>query len=487
MAKATAPALEALKIENRFLSGVRANIEESKGEHLRGSIWQTVADDDSDALRALMASKRMYDRNLLKEMPQNRRVAVSGYERRFLFWRKQTGTAIASVLSPFEDLLAGQTPPPIGINVLTEHLRKIAPDPKARYVVGVCAPTGFTDEARSARHDQGHLTVVLVEPAAGGGWRVTAGDDVPDFVRKMFDPEDADEKVDRVRSEIERCGADLLTGGLSAQRIADRLHLSEEVVVAALEQVAKEDPELRLSRASGDRLLYRGAPARMKEKTSMSFVDRIKELFGKEGDEVDKINVLSERRAALAERRDRLYEQIGTLEEREALLIQQGKENKSTVVRRRLAAQIAQLRKDIARQNTTGKMLNQQINIISTDIHNLTLIQQGQMAALPTAEELTANAVQAEEMLETLRADADLVESLEAGVGDVLTSSDEMDILAEFDEPAKDQAAALDSGKQRATTPAAATTDEEDRIVAEFDDAPDERPSGQKRADPEAS
>jgi hypothetical protein len=48
-------------------------------------------------------------------------------------------------------------------------------------------------------------------------------------------------------------------------------------------------------------------------------------------------------------------------------------------------------------------MLNQQINIIATDIHNLTLIQQGESASLPTTDELTENAVKAEEMLETLK------------------------------------------------------------------------------------
>ena len=111
------------------------------------------------------------------------------------------------------------------------------------------------------------------------------------------------------------------------------------------------------------------------------------------------VNMLSERRAALAQRRDRLYEEIGKLEQRESDLLKQGRENKSTVTRRRLAAQDAQLRKDIARQNTTARMLNQQINIISTDIHNLTLIQQGQVASLPDANELTENAVRAEEML----------------------------------------------------------------------------------------
>ncbi len=165
----------------------------------------------------------------------------------------------------------------------------------------------------------------------------------------------------------------------------------------------------------------------------MNVVDRIKQLFSSDGEEAEKINLLAERRAALAQRRDRIYGDIGKLEEREADFLAQGKTATSAVPKRRLAAQLAQLRKDIARQNTTAAMLNKQIDIISTDIHNLTLIQQGDVAQLPDTEELTENAVRAEEMLETLKADADLVGSLETGIEESLTSDEELAILKEFD------------------------------------------------------
>ena len=126
----------------------------------------------------------------------------------------------------------------------------------------------------------------------------------------------------------------------------------------------------------------------------MGVVERIKQLFAREGNENEKIQVLTERRAALAHRRDHIYEDITKLEKKEADLLAQGKAATSQVPRRRIAAQLAQLRKDISRQHTTAAMLNQQINIISTDVHNLTLIKQGEMAKLPSTEELTENAVQ---------------------------------------------------------------------------------------------
>jgi hypothetical protein len=113
----------------------------------------------------------------------------------------------------------------------------------------------------------------------------------------------------------------------------------------------------------------------------------------------------------------------------------QGRQTTSRVTRKRLANQLAQLRKDMARQDTLVNMLNAQIDIISTDIHNLTLIQHGQMAELPDAEELTQNAVRAEEMLESLKADADLAASLQTGMEQAVSSDEELAILKEFEGP----------------------------------------------------
>lgn len=433
-------------METEFLAGVEANLENAKGKQLRGDWWQTVRDDESDALRAMMASRRMYDRELLKQLPHNRRVVVYGSERRWLLWNRKTRVAVASVIAPLQHLLSPESKqaPPVTLGQLTDHVRKLVGDTKVPHVVGVCSTTGFTTEALASRLDTPGVTLVLVAPREGGGWTVNAaGDDVPEDVLKLFDPEATSRKLARVREEIEACSADLLTGGLSARAVAARTGLPEKLVAQAVKQAANQDAELRVTRRAGEVLLYRGAPAQMQETSSMSVVDRIKQLFSREGDETQKINMLSERRARLAERRDRIYEDIGKLEKREADLLTQGRETQSKVVRRRLAAQMAQLRKDIARHNTTANMLNQQINILSTDVHNLTLIQQGRMAKLPDTELLTQNAVKAEEMLETLKGDADLVSGLETGIADAATSEEELAILQEFEqaEPVADSTA----------------------------------------------
>lgn len=477
-------------VEERFLSGVSSRLADAKGSHLRGSIWKEMTEDDSDALRAMMARRRMYDRQLLGRLPHNRRVELHGFDRSWLFWKKATGRAVASVLSPLEDMLEeNRTAAPIGVSQLTEHVSKLAGEKKVPVVIGVCSTTGFTEEARNHRFDQPNLTVVLVEPHDGGGWRISAAKDVPRFVRELFDPEGAEQKIRRVADAVAEHSTDLLTGGVSSDRLARLLNLPKRLVETAMKQVAQRDPELRISGVAGERFLYRGAPAVAKEKP-MSFVDRIRELFSSEGDEAAKVNVLSEKRAALAQRRDRIYEDIGKLEEREADLLNQGKENKSQVVRRRLAAQVAQLRRDISRANTTANMLNQQINIISTDIHNLTLIQQGQMASLPSTEVLTENAVKAEEMLETLQGNAEMVASLEAGVGELTTSSEERDILAEFESDETVSAPARTVRPPQASSAPSPRVTEGADPVDEFDaDAgtPSADVSRRQASDPEAT
>ncbi len=432
----SANAEQAMQLEADFLAGVEYNLHAAEGGLLRGSIWQTARLDDEDRLRALLAENRTYDRQRLKTLPANRRLALHGYEKRFFFGRRRTGVAIASVMSPLAALV--RTPeeagPAIGLGELHDHVNKLMGDVTMSHVIGVCSTTGFTPQAREAKFNIPKVSVVLIEPDGQGGWRVhAAGDAVDERLVKLFDPEKESDKVDRARALIASYSADLLTGSLAASAVAKEANLPEHLVRKSFRQLASSDAELRLVDRDGQLLMYRGASGERAEKKSMNMMDKIKQLFSGEGDETEKINLLAERRATLSQRRDRFYDDIAKLEKKEAELIEEGKNAKSEVPRRRIAAQVAQLRKDIARHNTTGAMLNQQINIISTDIHNLTLIKQGELAQLPDTEELTSHAVEAEEMLESLKADADMVGGLEAGIEQTLISEEEMAILKEFE------------------------------------------------------
>jgi len=138
-----------------------------------------------------------------------------------------------------------------------------------------------------------------------------------------------------------------------------------------------------------------------------------------------------DQRVLLIQRRTKMEEDIRRLEMKETQLLYDGKNSTSALQKRRFAAQIAQLRKDINRHRQSVALLNKQIDIAATDLHNKAIIETAKAAQLPTTEELTDHAVQAEQMLETLSADADMVSSFETV--DMPISDEEAAIMAEFD------------------------------------------------------
>ncbi len=436
-------AQELLALESEFLAGIEANLNQARAGELPGQIFRMAHFDEADKLKSLLAAGGKYDRQLLKRLPRNRRVELYGYRRRWwLPGKKRVSVTIASVISPLQELIDNpdqSSLPPAGLAQLTEHVRHLVTDTKCYHLIAVCSTAGFTDEAKRARLELPNAAVVLVEPDTPGTWRIIDTTGQAGRLAGLFDPENISQKLARVRSHIAAGSAELLSSGLSVSAVAGRLNLPPQLIDRAFQQAARQDPQLHVTKQAGETILFRGV-ATNQETAPMSMIDRIRQLFSREGDEAKKINMLTERRTALAQRRDSIYQDIAQLENKEAELKQEGVDNASVVVRRRLAAQLAQLRRDIGRHNTTANMLNQQINIINTHIHNLTLIQQGQAASLPTSEELTADAVRAEEMVEQLRADAELVSSLETDVAETVMSDEEKQILEEFAQAAQVQA-----------------------------------------------
>lgn len=424
--------------ENAFLAGVEAAFARDAGRALGASSSKTARFDEGAAVRAALAARRMFDRELPSRLPQNRRVVWKGYRRRWWLARRRTAVAIATVLAPpdsYVATIAGDAPQPVGLNELLEHINRIAPERNVPHVIGVCSPSGFAPDVKASHIDLPNVTLVGVEPRPEGGWTVSPLSERcdPRFVR-LFDPEGAEQKVRRAGEAVRQRSDELIAGSLSANRLAEQLGLPGELVTEAFRREAAANPDLRISDGGPDVLLFRGAAGSKVEDSEMSVGDWIRQLFGLAGNEAKKINAITERRAELSQRRDRLYEDVAKLEQREADLLEQGRQNTSQVVRRRVASQLAQHRRDMSRLNTMAAMLSQQINVLSTHIHNLELIQQGRIAKLPSSDDLAQDAVKAEEMLEQLKSDMDLVGTLDSGVNEVLVTQDELDILKEFEQ-----------------------------------------------------
>jgi hypothetical protein len=446
-------ALRAAEIEAAFLAGAEANLNQAREQRFRGTKWLWAGRSQEDRVRELMAARQRYDRELLRSLPKNAARIMTCIEPSWLLWEKPVTIVIAATLSPLEFYVEESTPggedeggaadgrvpspPPIGSAELTAYVKQLIGDSTLPHVIGVCSPTGFTEEAKRLGVDGPNLTLVLVEPRTDGGWTtLCASPGARPADARLFDPEAAARKTERIREEVSARRADLLTGGLSASSIASRLGVPATMVGRVFEQMTMSDGELRVSWQGNDVLLYLGAPAGM-EASEMSMVEWIRTLFSGEGEEARKINALTERRAKLASRRDRLYDDVGKLESREADLMKQGRESASPAVRRRVATQVKQLRDDMERMHAAARMVGQQIDVISTHVHSLTLIQQGQAAKLPTPEELTQDAVRAEELLEQLGAEVELASSLAPTGREAGLTNEELEILRELEAPSK--------------------------------------------------
>ena len=443
-------ATHAKECESSFLAGVQANLQDVGGRLIAGKSFRREEYDEAERLRAAMVDRRIFDRELFAELPHGRGLIVRGFERRWIFGKRLRSVTIAGVLAPPGPLLEGDAPaPPVTMSQVAEYIRGVVKDDKVPHLIGVCSPSGFDAEVWNSPPELPNLKLVLVAPREEGGWRVGCADEQLDQrLRKLFDPERVNQKLERVRQEIEERSPDLLTGGLSAANLARQLELPVPLVQHAFELASKENPELRVSKQAGEVMLFRGAPVVAgEEDSSMSLAAWIKSLFSKEGEEAKKINVLSERRAALSGRLDRMYEDISKLEKREEELRNEGKAASSMVSKRRMAAQISRMRKDISRCNTSAAILSKQINIISTHIHNLELARTGSIAEMPTSEELTEAAVNAEEIMEQLAASDELVSGLEVNMAETAMSDEEASILAELQ--GEDEKAAPQKGKDK--------------------------------------
>jgi len=183
-----------------------------------------------------------------------------------------------------------------------------------------------------------------------------------------------------------------------------------QVVETELKNYAKNTPGLVAKRLDGRVVLFREgtmpAPAAASPAggSVMPLIDRVKALFNRKGESEKKIAFLSERRTLLSQQRDRAYEEMSSLEQQEATLKEQFKNASGAISKRRITSQMLTLRKDLERRQQLLSMLNQQVNVVSTHLHNLELVQQGQVASLPNTDEMTADAVKAVEVLAELEA-----------------------------------------------------------------------------------
>lgn len=442
----------------RLLENDQLRVDTTRGRRLVTAVYRSVEHGDHAVeLKRLMAEMGKPDRELQARMPVGAWMEVTLSVGKWFFFREVIGRLQVVCLSPIRDLLMGEAPAPVTLGDVQKVLTELTMANRGSDIpttVVIVSTSGFAPEASDLAERRADRTLILVQPNDTGGWKVTGPTETKALV-DLFDPEPDVQKRLRVRRFLEENHVELLSSGLAADKIAAKLELPLQLVEAELKSYASTRPGLAAKRLDGRIVLFSegvsgaGEPAAASGDSSMGIISRIKALFSRNGNEGNKIAVLSERRAALTQQQDRIYEELSKLETLEASLREQFKQSTSALAKRRMTAQLLQLRKDIERRQQMLQMIGQQVNVVSTHLHNLELVRQGQGASLPTSEEMGEDAARAEEMLAQLQADSEVAGTV--GGAAVAGMSEEEQAL--FDELEREGAQ-----EKQAAAGAAATT-----------------------------
>ncbi|CAA9417764.1 MAG: hypothetical protein AVDCRST_MAG64-2681 [uncultured Phycisphaerae bacterium] len=485
----------------RLLDDERFRLDTTKGAKSVVTLVRDVGRFDGGVeLTRLMSDMGVPDRDLKGRMPVGEGVEVTLSQKKWFFLKEVVGRLRVVCTSPVRHLLKGEPPAPLDTGALNKLLSAQPPSlGGVPQTILVMSTSGFTLEAHEVADRRADRTVILVEPNEAGGWTVT-GPTVMKSLTDLLDPERDEEKRQRLRQHVEAHQHELAGSGLAGDRIAAKTQLSPQFVEAELKAYAKANPGLQAKRLDGRMVLFReGSVAAASSSSaaagggdagglSMPLLDRIKSLFARKGDEEKKISFLAERRTALSQQRDRAYEEMATLEQQEEALKRSFRETGAQITKKRVTTQLLQLRKDLERRHQLIGVLNQQVNVVSTHLHNLELVQQGNAAKLPDAEEITADAVRAEEMLAELEAAGELAgSSAPSGVSGMTAEEqalfDELEAENKHAAAAAAQAPAVKQPSGAAREPAKAVAS------APATAAPDQAPVAdrpERRSEPEA-
>ena len=503
MKNSTDPSLHR-QVERRFIEHVekllddeRLRVDTTRGRRpIAGLKRKTTRTDKADDLRRKLIEAGRPDRDFEAMMPKEEAVEVDLMQKRWWIFNDTVGRVRAICVAPQKDLISAQPPRPM-TKVQTERFLASLPPPikKSPTTFVLMSTSGFDKAAQELAQRDASRTIILLEPNDAGGFSVYGPTETASL-NELFDPEAEEEKRQRVRQAIVSAQMDLSGSGIASDRLAAKTQLSPQLVEAELRSYAREHPGLAAKRLDGRLVLFRegsaavtgslgGAGAAMPGGANMPMIDMIRSLFNRRGETEKKIAFLSERRAALGQQRDRAYEEISHLETKDAELREQFKTAGAELMKRRITSQLLQLRKDIERRQQLLTVLNQQVNVVSTHLHNLELVQQGQAAKLPDSEEMASDAAAAEEMLATLQESSEMA----ATVGGVTTSGMSEEEQALYEELTRETGAPATAVREppAGTGIAGATqTPAGARITPPIHPAPERERERKARGEPEA-
>ena len=217
-----------------------------------------VKKDRSTEVVELMKRRRIFDRSLLDALPLDERRDFRVYQRG-LFGRGDLKVVVtAMALSPLGALVERRwADEPFGPAVPRRAVEELDLQDDVFHYLGVLSTVGWTRAACEQIPARRNLLVCLVEARGDGAWKLHR---IPDErwggVEAVFDPETDEEKVDRVRSFMER---HLRPKGefLIIRNLCDDLDVPRAVVQTAIDELLAADGELSVLTAGGREIIKR--------------------------------------------------------------------------------------------------------------------------------------------------------------------------------------------------------------------------------------
>lgn len=398
--------------------------------------------DGADALRATLERVGRYDRELLSNLPGGQAIQLTFFRRVAGFFSSAVARLRAQTLANTEALIADETPGPVDRDRVLDALARYDLLPRrARPTAAVFASaTGFTAEARALVHNTSTPTLILMGLRPDGGWDV----ELPAKLHesgwvKLFEFETQDDRLRRLLYHLDE-NADLLDSrGVPLADLAASLGLPRDAVRPLVHQACRQDSRLMTVTHQGQLHICRSPLA--EEGSDMTWWSRVRRWLRLKPSVAEQVRELTAQRVRLEQQRHELDERVERLEAGERDTVQKGAAAKTDVERKQLAGKLARNRRELQRVRAQTNVLSQQIDILGTHVHHLTLAQQGKQVTLPKAEDLTREAAQAEQIMSELAANADLAHSIEVGARSPGMDDEEQAILAEFAQAAAEQSA----------------------------------------------
>ena len=450
------------QFEDQFLSQLRAKA----GALVRGALpadrvqFESMP-DGVDGVRSVLTRLEIFDRDLLHRLPGTQSVQMK-------FSRKLLGGLVqptvsrvrAQTLSPIEALVNNETPEPIGRERVLDALARFEVLPRKERPTGVvfASASGFDDGAKALVKSYGPPTLILMGGREDGGWDVT----MPAAVRKtawskLFELESQDDLLNRLMHHLDQ-NADLVDSrGLAVDELAEKLGISKVRTEALIRRAVRARSRL-MTVVLNDKVHVCRSPL-AEDVNSMSIWSRVRKWLRMKPTAAEQVRDLTAKRVKLEAQRYEIDQRVDSIEAEEVKAVKAGAAAKTVVEKKQLAGKLVRLRRELGRHRAQAGVLTKQIDILGTHIHHKTLAERGKRVALPKAEELTAEAAQAEQVMAELDANAELAAGIEVTAEAVGTSEEEEAIMAEFEAAAAAEAGPVtESAAEPASEPSTAET-----------------------------